>query len=128
MDIDRRTCIKVWRAGCIIQEEHIADLLEPIFKETKEPIVNVKLIDEVASDLSKGFFAVKDIVLRATVVDDCVPSSSASLEYLKHCGCTMLLTQFMEAEMDCFGAYAYDRLNVAGEDPGKAKTGARHSL
>jgi 6-phosphogluconate dehydrogenase len=125
-DVDLGTCIKIWRAGCIIQEEHIADLLEPIFKEAKEPIMNVKLIDEVASDLSKGFPALKDIVLMATEVDDCIPSLSASLEYLKYCGGTMLPTQFMAAEMDFFGAHAYDRPNVAGEDPGKAETGAHH--
>lgn len=119
------TCIKIWRAGCIIQEEYIADMLEPILS-SKSPIMNMKLIDEVSAELHKNLPALKDIVLKGTEWDNYIPSMSASLEYLKYVGGKKLPTQFMEAEMDFFGAHAYDRPGVEGEDPGKASKGAHH--
>ena len=64
--------------------------------------------------------------MHGTESDNYVPSMSASLEYLKYCGGIMLATQFMEAQMDFFGAHAYDRKGVPGEDPGRAKKGAHH--
>lgn len=127
-DVDLAKCIKIWRAGCIIQSEAIADMLEPIFANSKsgERIMNMKLIDEVSNELSATFPALKEVVLRATETDQYIPSLSASLEYLKYCGGRMLPTSFMEAQMDFFGAHNYDRPGVPGEDPGKAKKGAHH--
>ncbi|EKG10310.1 6-phosphogluconate dehydrogenase [Macrophomina phaseolina MS6] len=125
-DINLGKCIQIWRAGCIIQEDHIADLLEPIFLNSKQPIMNMKLIDEVSSELKKNFSALKEITLKGIEWDNYVPAISASLEYLKYVGGGLLATQFMEAEMDFFGAHAYDRPNVRGEDPGKPAKGAHH--
>lgn len=128
-DVSLGTCLQIWRAGCIIQAEHIIDILEPVFESKTaqhQPIMNMKLIDEVASVLHDNFQPLKEVVLKATEWDCCVPSLSASLEYIKYEGGAMLLTQFMEAEMDYFGAHAYDRPNVRGEDPGKPKRGAHH--
>lgn len=125
-DVNLGKCIQIWRAGCIIQEDHIADMLEPILLNAKEPIMNMKLIDEVASELRDNFDALKEITLKAVEWDNYVPAISASLEYLKYVGGGMLATQFMEAEMDFFGAHAYDRPHVRGEDPGKPSKGAHH--
>ncbi|KAI9740495.1 MAG: hypothetical protein M1834_005075 [Cirrosporium novae-zelandiae] len=123
--INLATCIKIWRAGCIIQEDYIANMLEPVF-ESDAQIMNLKLIDEVASALHENFPALRNVILKAVEWDAYVPSLSASLEYIKYEGGTMLPTQFMEAEMDFFGAHAYDRPNVRGEDPGKPSKGAHH--
>ncbi|KKY20263.1 putative 6-phosphogluconate decarboxylating [Diplodia seriata] len=125
-DINLGKCIQIWRAGCIIQEDYIADMLEPILLNAKEPIMNIKLIDEVSSDLQKSFGPLKDIVLKGIQWDNYVPALSATLEYLKYVGGGMLATQFMEAEMDFFGAHSFDRPNVLGEDPGKPRKGAHH--
>ncbi|KAI2615353.1 6-phosphogluconate dehydrogenase, decarboxylating [Hypoxylon sp. NC1633] len=125
-DVNLGKCIQIWRAGCIIQEDHIADLLEPVLLNAKQPIMNMKLIDEVAAELRSNFDALKQITLKAIEWDNYVPAISASLEYLKYVGGGMLATQFMEAEMDFFGAHGYDRPNVRGEDPGKPAKGAHH--
>ncbi|EON66153.1 6-phosphogluconate dehydrogenase [Coniosporium apollinis CBS 100218] len=125
-NIDLATCIQIWRAGCIIQEDHIANMLQPIFESSNERMMNMKLIDEVSADLHKNYEPLKKVVLKGTEWDNYVPSLSASLEYLKYEGGTMLATQFMEAEMDFFGAHAFDKANVKGEDPGKATKGAHH--
>lgn len=99
-NVDLATVIKVWRAGCIIQEDHIADMLQPIFESGKEPIMNMKLIDEVAAELGKGYSSLQEVVLRGTEWNNHIPSLSASLEYIKYIGGTMLPTQFMEAQME----------------------------
>ncbi|KAF1353349.1 6-phosphogluconate dehydrogenase, decarboxylating [Delphinella strobiligena] len=125
-NVDLAACIKIWRCGCIIQEEYIADMLEPILSNTSEPIMNLKLIDEVSAELHKNFQSLKETVMKGIEVDNYVPALSATLEYLKYVGGTSLATQFMEAEMDFFGAHNYDRPGVPGEDPGKAKKGAHH--
>lgn len=125
-NINLGKCIQIWRAGCIIQEDYIADILEPVFLNSKEPIMNIKLIEEVSSDLEKNSQPFKEILLKGIEWDNYVPSLSASLEYLKYVGGGALATQFMEAEMDFFGAHAYDRPHVKGEDPGKPSKGAHH--
>lgn len=125
-DVNLGKCIQIWRAGCIIQEDHIADILEPILLNAKEPIMNMKLIDEVSSELSANYEALKEITLKGVEWDSYVPSISASLEYMKYVAGGRLATQFMEAEMDFFGAHAYDRPGIRGEDPGKPAKGAHH--
>lgn len=99
-NVDLGTVIKIWRAGCIIKEEYIADMLQPIFTSAKEPIMNLKLVDEVSAELHKHYRPLQEIVLRGTEWHNYVPSLSASLEYIKYTGGTMLATQFMEAEME----------------------------
>jgi 6-phosphogluconate dehydrogenase len=123
--IDLADCIQIWRAGCIIQEEYIADMFEPVLQSDVQ-IVNMKLIDEVARDLQKNYAPLKEIILKATEVDAYVPAMSASLEYLKYSSGQMLPTKFMEAEMDYFGAHAYNKPGVPGEDPGPVAKGPHH--
>ena len=89
-------------------------------------IMNIKLIDEFAAALNEHFDSLKLVVLTATESDCYVPSLSASLEYQKYEGSKMLPTQFMEAEMDFFGAHNYDKPGVPGEDPGTVSKGAHH--
>jgi 6-phosphogluconate dehydrogenase len=127
--ISLETCIQIWRAGCIIRADHIADILEPALTNAAERhihVMNVKLIDEVAAALALNYQNLKVVVLRAGEWDAYVPSLSASLEYAKYEAGTSLPTQFMEAEMDLFGAHGYDKQRVEGEDPGKAQKGAHH--
>lgn len=123
--VDLGKCIQIWRAGCIIQSEAIADMLQPILSQDVQ-IMNIKLIDEVARDLHNNYEPLKEIVLRCTEIDAYIPSLSASLEYLKYESGMMLPTQFMEAEMDYFGAHAYNKPCKPGEDPGPVKKGPHH--
>lgn len=123
--VDLGKCMQIWRAGCIIQSEAIADMLQPILDQDVQ-IMNIKLIDEISRDLHDNFAALKEVVLRCTEFDACIPSLSASLEYLKYESSTMMPTQFMEAEMDYFGAHSYNKPGQPGEDPGLVKKGPHH--
>jgi 6-phosphogluconate dehydrogenase len=91
-----------------------------------DKVSNIKLLKPVSQALNANYHALKNVVLKATQWDAVIPSLSASLEYIKYIGGMELPTQFMEAELDFFGAHAYDRPNVKGEDPGKASKGAHH--
>jgi 6-phosphogluconate dehydrogenase len=129
--VDLATCIRIWRSGCIIQCDQIADMLEPILvgNSTAEPpqeVMNMKSIKEVAVALHDNIAPLKRTVWNGVHWDAYVPTLSASLEYLKYEGGMMLPTQFMEAEMDFFGAHAFDRPGVEGEDPGKTEKGSHH--
>ena len=114
--------ISIWRGGCIIQSDHIADLLQPIY-ESDPHINNLLTHPKIANELKNCYLPLKNVVLRATEVDAHIPSLSASLEYLKYSSSTDLPTQFMEAELDYFGRHMFD-LKAAG--PGKPVTGEHH--
>ncbi|RDW81416.1 6-phosphogluconate dehydrogenase, decarboxylating [Aspergillus mulundensis] len=116
-DIDLGKCLQIWRAGCIIRSEGIADILQPAVSGNKK-IKNMKFIDEVAQELHRTFPSLKEIVLAAVDADHYIPAISASLEYVKYEGGTNLPTKFMEAQMDFFGAHGYNLPGVPGEDPG----------
>ena len=58
---------------------------------------------------------------RTGAVDFPRPALGASLEYLKYCAGKHLPSQFMEAEMDYFGAHSYD---LKSEGPGEVQKGA----
>ncbi|KAL4908698.1 hypothetical protein BDW74DRAFT_165497 [Aspergillus multicolor] len=116
-DIDLGKCLQIWRSGCIIRSEGIADILQPAVSGNKN-IKNMKFIDEVAQELHRTFPSLKEIVLAAVNADHYIPAISASLEYVKYVGGTNLPTKFMEAQMDFFGAHGYNVPGVPGEDPG----------
>jgi hypothetical protein len=120
--------MRIWRVGCIIQCNHIADMLEPILAsssraESSHKIMNMKLISEVSDALHRNFTPLKQIVSKYVQWDVDVATLSASLEYLKYGGGIMLPTKFMEAEMDIFGSHNYDRPGVRGGDPARPKKG-----
>lgn len=118
-------CLQIWRGGCIVQSEYIADLLEPALS-SDICLSNIKFIDEVSRELHRNFESLKEIIMHATAADQYVPAMSATLEYLKYIGGTMIPTKFMEAQMDYFGAHSYNKPNIPGEDPGPVKKGPHH--
>ncbi|KAF2096903.1 6-phosphogluconate dehydrogenase [Rhizodiscina lignyota] len=125
-NVDLAMLVKCWRGGCIIQSDYISDmLLRALSNAAHQRIMNIKLIREVAADLHRTYPALKQIILKATEWDAYVPSLSASLEYLKFCAGPKLPTQFMEAEMDFFGAHSFDIVG-GPDDPGEVKKGKHH--
>ena len=68
----------------------------------------------------------KECVVAGVLTDQYMPAMSATLEYLKYEGGLTLPTKFMEAQMDYFGAHAYNKPGIPGEDPGKEKKGPHH--
>lgn len=119
--------VQIWRAGCIIQADHISSLLAHIFHpESGSKHKNHNLLYEplIVDELKAGFEPLKRIVLRGLEKNAIVPSMSATLEYLKYMGNLELPTQFYEAELDYFGKHMYDSKSDKG--PGEAKTGTHH--
>ena len=119
--------IRIWRHGCIIQSDYIADLLQPIFandeKSHDEPMENILLSQTVASEIEKYYPSLKNVVVTAIEHGAHVPALSASLEYFKYMSSSELPTKFMEAQLDYFGAHAYD---LKSEHAMEIKKGAHH--
>lgn len=123
--INLRQCLRVWRGGCIIQVDNIADLLEPVLSADHH-WTNLKHADEVAGEMHRTFSSLKEIVVQGTLSDQYLPAISASIEYLKYAGCTSHPTKFMEWQIDLFGAHGYNMPGVPGADPGLAGKGYHH--
>lgn len=122
--IDYSTVVQIWRAGCIIRADHIADLLEEIFSSSKSLDARNLLYNEnLVEELKRGFEPLKRVVLKATEANAVIPSLSATLEYLKYSGNLNLPTQFYEAELDYFGKHMYDK---KGEGAGLPVKGKHH--
>ncbi|RPB01726.1 6-phosphogluconate dehydrogenase C-terminal domain-like protein [Choiromyces venosus 120613-1] len=115
-------CVKIWRAGCIVQSDEILDLILPVYGKDGG-FMNLLLAESFAGELKKSIGSLKRTVANGLMWDTHIPAMSASLEYLKYCGGKHLPTQFMEAELDCFGAPRYD---LKSEGSGEVKKGAHH--
>lgn len=126
-NIDLASAIQIWRAGCIIQSEYIADMFQPLLgRSENQELTNMKFLDPVAEELQHNYRAIKDVVMTGVSFDHYLPAISSTLEYMKYIGGTNLPTKFMEAEMDYFGAHSYYKPGVPGEDPGRTAKGPHH--
>ncbi len=122
--IDFSTVLQIWRAGCIIQADYIADLLGKVWDGCgKQENRHLLYVERVAEELKKGFSSLKRVVMKGVQHNAVVPSLSATLEYLKYSADTELPNKFYEAELDYFGKHMFDSTE---EPAGKPVTGKHH--
>lgn len=115
--IDYAAVLQIWRAGCIIQADHLAEVMEPIFARYKaKDTMNLLFEPAIAKELKEGFPSLRNVVAQATLGDHIIPALSASLEYIKYQTNTDLPTQFYEAELDFFGDHMFDKKGEKGTD------------
>lgn len=121
-EIDYSAVVQIWRNGCIIKADYIADMLAEI---VAKPNADLDLLHNarVAQELKNVFPALKEIVKKAVEHNAIVPSLSATLEFLKYSTNTILPTQFYEAQLDYFGKHMFD---LKSEPAGKPETGKHH--
>ncbi|KAI0349982.1 6-phosphogluconate dehydrogenase decarboxylating [Trametes cingulata] len=115
-------CIQIWREGCIIRSEYIADLLEPLYEKAPE-VLNTLTLPPVAEEIRRTLPHLQKVVKYGLEWNAHIPTMSASLEYFKYCAGKHLPSQFMEAELDYFGAHNYD---LKSEGDGEVKKGKHH--
>ena len=120
--IDYAAVTQIWRNGCIIKADYIADILADIFQDPKAD-KDLLHNPRVAQELKDLFPALKEIVAKSVQYDAVIPSLSATLEYLKYSTSTNLPTQFYEAQLDYFGKHMFD---LKSEPAGKPETGKHH--
>lgn len=86
-DINYSNVLQIWRAGCIIRADYIADVLSPILSASGERrSMNLLTEPRIAAELQKGWAALKRVVSCAISADFVVPTLSSTLEYLKYSG------------------------------------------
>lgn len=122
-NLEFSSIIQIWRGGCIIQSDHISDLLANVYAHHKRTKDNLLTTHEVGHELKRFYPALKNVVLKAREADAVIPSLSASLAYFRYSGSIDLPTQFMEAELDYLGRHMLD---LKGGGPGKPVTGQHH--
>ncbi|KAF2221667.1 6-phosphogluconate dehydrogenase [Elsinoe ampelina] len=120
--IDFAAVWQIWRAGCIIRADYIAELIRsPLLDYKNQDLTNMLYQKPIADDLVKCKPALQRIVGQAVAHDHVVPAISASLEYLKYETGLELPTQFYEAELDYFGKHMYDKKDEDSELPEQGK-------
>ena len=120
--LDYVQIVKIWRGGCIIQSDAIADLLENVLSHPDKDPPNDDILShhEIGQELSNAYPSLKNVVLKSVEADTYIPTLSATLEYYKYSGSLELPTQFMEAQLDYFGGHNFD-LKSEGIIPGTAQ-------
>jgi 6-phosphogluconate dehydrogenase len=79
--IDYKTVVQIWRAGCIISADHIANLLDTVFSSSHSiDAPNLSYDHNIAEELKTGFPSLKKVVLKATEANAVISSISATLE------------------------------------------------
>lgn len=121
--LDFPSIIQLWRGGCIIQSDCIANLLERVYRRADHDDDDLLSNKEIADGLGKAFLSLKNVVVKAIQANACIPSLGASLEFYRYSSSTELPTQFMEAELDYFGGHMYD---LKSAPPGKPVKGSHH--
>lgn len=115
--IDYAAVWQIWRGGCIIQADYIAELIEPSLKNYKDKdSMNLMFESAVAKDIKSGMPSLRRVVAKGVEKDHVMPALSASLEYIKYQVNTELPTQFYEAELDFFGNHMFDIKGEKGTD------------
>ncbi|KAJ2969986.1 hypothetical protein NUW54_g12835 [Trametes sanguinea] len=115
-------CIQIWREGCIIRSEYIADLLQAAY-EKEGGVMNTLTLEAVGDEIKRTIPHLLKVVKYGLEWNAHIPTLSASLEYFKYCGGKHLPSQFMEAELDYFGAHNYE---LKSEGDGEVKKGEHH--
>ncbi|PSK60555.1 hypothetical protein B9Z65_705 [Elsinoe australis] len=109
-NIDFGAVWQIWRGGCIIQADYIAELIQPILQDYQnQDMTNLLYNKTIAKELGRCKPSLQRVVGQAITHDHIVPAISASLEYIKYQTSLDLPTQFYEAELDYFGKHMYDR-------------------
>lgn len=116
-NIDYAAVLQIWRAGCIIQADYLAEMLEPIFAKYKtKNSINLLFEPAVAKELKDCLPSVRKVVAKSVEGDHIIPALGASLEFIKYQINTDLPTQFYEAELDFFGNHMFDKKGEKGTD------------
>ncbi|KAI0124301.1 6-phosphogluconate dehydrogenase [Xylariales sp. AK1849] len=120
-NLDYRKIMQLWRGGCIIQADHITDLLDDMYKREDHDPDDTLGNPEIGHELAKHYPEIKKVVLKAVEADMFIPTISQSMEYYKYETSTELPTQFMEAQLDFFGQHMFDKQSDPVGDPKKGK-------
>lgn len=142
-NVSLQTCSKIWRAGCIIASDGLIEILGPLVKDFDEQArvhsdnagesrpndaaSTIPAHPALTSRLEASLPGLRSVVLSGVERDAYIPTLSASLEWIKYIGASVLPTMFMEAQLDYFGAHAFERWDSeAGVRGGSVKKGSEH--
>ncbi|OJU28543.1 MAG: phosphogluconate dehydrogenase (NADP(+)-dependent, decarboxylating) [Sphingobacteriales bacterium 41-5] len=111
-DIDIKTVIQVWRAGCIIRSALLRDLYnayekQPDLQNIIESEIFVPVLKEKRGSLVQFLKTSMDAGLPAA-------ASAASLDYFDAYTLSRMPANLIQAQRDFFGAHTYERVDKEG--------------
>jgi 6-phosphogluconate dehydrogenase len=102
----------IWRAGCIIRAELLADITQA-YQRTPH-LTNLLLDDEFKRAVNSRQAAWRQVVSTAVQWGIPVPATSASLAYFDSYRTARLPANLIQAQRDYFGAHTFQRVDKAG--------------
>jgi len=113
--------VQIWRNGCIIRADHIADMLEEIFAQKGDVDKDLLHHHKITQEITDNYQSLKKVVAMGVETNSIMPSISATLEFLKFSTNTILPTQFYEAQLDYFGKHMFDFKSEPADEPATGK-------
>lgn len=145
-NVSLQTCVKIWRAGCIIASDGLSEILKDVARDfdahkqnkvsgdapksashPKDAASTIPAHPALTQRLAGCMPSLRKMVLWGLERDASVPTLGASLEWLKYVGAGVLPTMFMEAQLDWFGAHRFEKWDSeAGKHGGVVAKGSEH--
>lgn len=145
-DVSLVSCLKIWRAGCIISSDGLSAVLADVAADfdagagkangsalgsatshPKDASATIPAHTRLTRPLAATFPALRRTILWSLERNACAPTLSATLEWVKYIGAPVLPTMFMEAQLDWFGAHSFERWSSeAGSKGGIVQKGSEH--
>jgi 6-phosphogluconate dehydrogenase len=110
--IDPGTVAKIWRAGCIIRADLLAEIRQAFGREPA--LVNLLVDDAFRDAVGQRQAAWRHVVQTAVGLGIPVPAMSASLAYYDSYRSERLPANLTQGQRDFFGAHTYRRLDREG--------------
>lgn len=111
-DLDIAEIAKIWRAGCIIRAELLADITKA-FNENKE-LPNLLLSPSFITKVQETVNSARELVAYAAKNGIPVPGLSNSLTYFDAYTSSRLPLNLIQAQRDHFGSHTYERIDKTG--------------
>ena len=110
--LDSAAIPRIWRGGCIIRAELLADITNAF--ERNPDLTNLLLDDQFKEAVESRQDAWRTVVTTAVNMGIPVPATSASLAYFDSYRSARLPANLLQAQRDYFGAHTFERVDKAG--------------
>ena len=107
-DLDLATVARLWRAGCIIRAEFLADIARV---HEAGPVTNLLLTDRFADEVAEAAPSLRWVVTAAVEAGIAVPALASALTFYDGLRTRRGSGHLIQAQRDHFGAHTYERVD-----------------
>ncbi|SFR31215.1 6-phosphogluconate dehydrogenase [Robiginitalea myxolifaciens] len=111
-NLNMETIAKIWRAGCIIRAELLADIAQAYGANPELP--NLVLAPELTDAIGSCLPAIREVVAYGAKYGISIPCLSSALSYFDAFSSGRLPLNLVQAQRDYFGSHTYERTDQEG--------------